>query len=346
VRVVVRSDAGPGVGLGHVVRCLAIVDALRRFNVTSVFVLRSDAATAIALVASHGHDVHLIDRADDSVADASVVAAESGSLTGLVLLDGYGFDDAYERRLVSAGMTVVAMDDYGHARHDAARMIINGNLYYSDQSRYAHVTDGAMLLLGVSFAPLRSQLVELRRTIGEKRGEFNVLVTFGGDDTRGSLAPALDELLAIVPKALISATLAGTAEDVREVRAQFPTVSWISDPAQLPKIMADADLAIGAGGMTSYELACLGVPAVLLPATEIQVPDAEAFARAGSAITLGLEAEFPRRAFTEAVRALGASSQRRSRMAEQGRALVDGLGAVRIAQVMTATFAHQFAGSP
>jgi UDP-2,4-diacetamido-2,4,6-trideoxy-beta-L-altropyranose hydrolase len=336
--VVIRPNTGPGVGLGHVVRCLAIADALRLQNVASVFVLSADADAASAFVASHGYETRSSGETCASDADATALIAMCKAASDLVVLDGYAFDDEYERRLALAGVSIVAMDDYNHARHDAARMIINGNLHYCNPSRYAHIAETTSLLLGVSFAPLRPALVQMRRRPDTVHEVSNIVVTFGGHDPRGSLVPVLEALRVLVPDVRISATVVGTAEYVGALRARFPSVAWITDPVMLPGIMAAADLAVAASGMTPYELACLGIPAVLLPATEIQLPDAEAFALAGTAISLGLTKEFPLRSFSAAVTALAACPRRRMLMSHKGRALVDGLGANRIAQQVLACF--------
>jgi spore coat polysaccharide biosynthesis predicted glycosyltransferase SpsG len=120
---------------------------------------------------------------------------------------------------------------------------------------------------------------------------------------------------------------------LQQIQQRYPAVRWVEASA-LPAVMATTDLAISAGGMTSYELAYMGVPAILLPATAFQAPVSAGLARHGAAINLGLADEFPLEGFLEAVRVLDASAEKRQEMIRIGQALFDGRGAERVGEAM------------
>ena len=95
--------------------------------------------------------------------------------------------------------------------------------------------------------------------------------------------------------------------------------------------MAEADMAVAAGGITAYELAAAGVPAVLIPSHPREVPVVEGFAALGSAMTLsGAAPNDPTGGLAEALADLAISRARRVRMSRAGQRAVDGAGRRRV----------------
>ena len=81
-----------------------------------------------------------------SVEDAAEAAAIAGCEgASKVLVDGYHFGGAYQRRLKDAGLQVMALDDYGHADHYWADYVLNrepacrGELLRKPRALYAVV---------------------------------------------------------------------------------------------------------------------------------------------------------------------------------------------------------------
>jgi spore coat polysaccharide biosynthesis predicted glycosyltransferase SpsG len=98
--------------------------------------------------------------------------------------------------------------------------------------------------------------------------------------------------------------------------------------------MLEADLVVGSGGMSVYELAALGTPGIVLGQNAREEKRMREFARHGTVEYLGLGPEVGEPALFAAVRALLADAGRRRTMSERGRALVDGLGAARTAEMV------------
>jgi len=339
VAMIIRVDADPVVGMGHLMRCLAITEWVKAAGVRTLFAVHAPAADVRALIEErYGHELHEVASSRASDADAREVAGLADCRSDIILLDGYQFSDDYERSLCEAGLTLAVLDDYGHAVHDAAKMLINGNLFYGVASLYHGTNAETKRLLGPMYAPLRREFTLHRRPRVAQGSMTTVLVSLGGGDHRKTLLPVL-EALTERPRSPVDILVAtGLAQSHRngalqQIQQRYPAVRWVEASA-LPAVMATTDLAISAGGMTSYELAYMGVPAILLPATAFQAPVSAGLARHGAAINLGLADEFPLEGFLEAVRVLDASAEKRQEMIRIGQALFDGRGAERVGEAM------------
>ena len=120
----------------------------------------------------------------------------------------------------------------------------------------------------------------------------------------------------------------------QEIRSTGGSIRLVKDVFDMPKLMADADVAISAAGITCWEMCFLGLPAVLIDVAENQTPMAQELDRQGIAIHVGSSAEVTPRSIAARLKPLLASPERRAAMSERGRKLVDGRGAERVVSAM------------
>ena len=98
--------------------------------------------------------------------------------------------------------------------------------------------------------------------------------------------------------------------------------------------MAEADLAIGAGGGTSWERCCLGLPSLLIPVAENQSSGVQALVERGAA--LGLPPEALQRP-EDIARAFEALIGQRREISARAAALCDGYGTQRVLAALEGT---------
>jgi UDP-2,4-diacetamido-2,4,6-trideoxy-beta-L-altropyranose hydrolase len=342
MNLLIRADGSPAIGLGHVVRCLALAEEWQ-------------AHWARAFLASS----RLPEGVDDAIASAGVerreIAAESGSMADAVetreladqldadwiVLDGYAFNDAFEAEVKRGGRPLLVLDDFGHARHDAADLVLNQNLY-AEPGLYTQVGERTRLLLGSSYVLLRQQFKAWRDWRREtQESPSNLLVTLGGGAT-AALAPrvlaAMDN--ARRPAHMQVVVLAGASAGALEAARAAAKESWIPVRIQphapdVTEVMARADLSVSAGGTTCWELAFMGVPNCILSLAEHQTSVADSLEGAGAAIHVGGPAVIDDR-LPELVMELASDPALRARMSEAGRRVVDGRGAERVVRAMRA----------
>ena len=163
-----------------------------------------------------------------------------------------------------------------------------------------------------------------------------VLLTFGGSDPQGLTLKAARALSGLPPAVELLA-VAGPAFSYRrefeELQKQLPRkVPLINEAGgHIVNLMLEADVVVCSGGMSVYEVAALGTPAIVLGQNVREDARMREFARHGTVEYLGLGTEVDEPALSAAVGSLLADVERRRAMSGKGHALVDGLGAARAA---------------
>ncbi|MCW2243743.1 UDP-2,4-diacetamido-2,4,6-trideoxy-beta-L-altropyranose hydrolase [Azospirillum canadense] len=338
--VLFRADAGASIGAGHVMRCLAVAEALQDMDFTVAFVSAMLPPALEDRLRTTGIMVHRIDAEPGSEGDLAAtltIARDIGARA--VVVDGYCFGRNWRAGLAGAVLPVLAFDDTGTGEPLHSGLIVNAA---PDAARlpYRSGNPDAMLLLGPAHAPLRR---EVRRAataakvpLPERRA---LLVTFGGSDPLGLTAPVLAHLAAALPPDVrIDVAVGGAAPnaDVVEQAARplGDRVRMHRDTPRMGQLMAEAGLAVSAAGTTTAELAAIGTPAVLVTIADNQIEAARQSEALGwCRLVNGRIADAPER-IAEAAAALWADPAQRVAMAERLSGIVDGQGAVRVAEAL------------
>lgn len=187
--ILIRADASPTIGTGHVMRCLAVAEALRDQGHEALFAaVESTPAIDRRLSADGFRHVTIagpVGEAADLAATRSLLRREHGSA---VMLDGYRFGEAYRAGLQAAGARVLAWDDLGDGTPLHADLVVNA-APQAAALPYDAMAPGAVLLLGPGYAPLRREVrLAAQAPRPDIAGRPVLLVTFGGSDPLGLLS--------------------------------------------------------------------------------------------------------------------------------------------------------------
>jgi UDP-2,4-diacetamido-2,4,6-trideoxy-beta-L-altropyranose hydrolase len=334
-RILVRTDAGVAIGLGHAMRCLALVQALAdECGGTAEFLMLDPPPAFAARAAREGAAVSDM---QGSVPDAAETARRAEG-ADWVVLDGYHFDGGYQRALVDAGLKLLAFDDHGHAGSYPAHLVLNQNLGagpepYADRAPYTR------LLLGPRHALLRR---EFRVWEGAPRSvpavARRLLVTLGGSDPDNVSARVLAALEDVGGPLQVQVLIGGAnphREALEHAAAACPhPVELAVDVLDVAERMAWADLAVAAAGGSSWELARVGTPQIAIVLADNQRPAGRALGEQGLAVSLGWHADVSEGDVAGAVAGLAADAARREDLSRRGQELIDGRGALRVLGAM------------
>jgi spore coat polysaccharide biosynthesis predicted glycosyltransferase SpsG len=190
---------------------------------------------------------------------------------------------------------------------------------------------------GPAYAILREQFRGREKDVRET--PRLVLLSFGGSDPQGLTLKAAAALQALDPSVEVVA-VAGPAFSFRrefeDLSASLPRrVPLINEAGgHIAELMLEADVMVGSGGMSVYEIAALGTPGVILGQNAREDRRMRDFAAQGTVLYLGLGTEVDEVTLASAVGGLLRDPARRRAMSARGRALVDGFGAARAAEVV------------
>lgn len=347
VRWGLRVASRPSDGAGHVMRCLALAEAL---DPDAVFFLDAD-TTLDGYVTQAGFSW----RAEPEPASAQMLeSAMSAGDVEAAVIDGYDFPPEVVAALGRHGLCV-SVDDFGHAI--AGQAVINPGLD-GRATRYDIPRDRVMA--GPEYALLRAPFKDAHDdAVGREpkdRGTLNVLVAMGAVDSgnaTGFVLQAMSRMARPETAVAVTVVLAAAAPHIDAVRRQvqaldaLPGVACrlLSDVDDMIPIYRQTDLAVGAGGVSLLERLCCGVPSVLLTLADNQLPNAEAAARLGIAVHAGRREDLDADALAGLIARFTADSAWRNRVRRDGLAVVDGRGATRAAEHISSlhagTYEHQ-----
>ncbi len=334
MKLLVRADASPRIGTGHVMRCLSLAQGLRPPDTAATFVAAEMTAALEPRLRVSGVGLTRLNVEAGSAADAEQTVKIAREInTSWIVVDGYQFGADYQRQLKEAGFRVLFLDDYGHAKNYSADLVLNQNLH-ATADYYIQRDAGTRLLLGTRHTLLRREFQKLKdwpRKIPARASR--VLVTLGGADP-DNVTSKIIKSLGTLPGIEVVMVVGGSNPHLpllRTLIAHSPTpMELVVDAQNMPVLMQQADVAIAAGGTTSWELAFMGLPTLMLVLADNQREVAEGLSAAQ--VVRKTKPETVAKDLAELLADAGV----RKRMSERGRQLVDGLGVSRVVTAMRA----------
>lgn len=302
-----RTDATSQIGTGHFMRCLTLAENLKKRGAQIRFISRDLPAhlqtmlqtKAIELVAlaKNINDIagdlahsHWLGCSQSEDAHVTLQALADKNWDWLVV-DHYALDARWEKKLREKVKKILVIDDLADRQHDCD-VLLDQNYYADMETRYLDkVPTECQLLLGAGYALLRDEFLQKRAQIKPRSGAVKrILVFFGGVDADNYTGLAIAALAAITFSEIQIDVVIGAGHPYREQIKSSCAEHGFNCHIQTDKmaqLMAEADLAIGAGGSATWERCCLGLPAIILVIAENQSKAANDLANAGIFINLG-----------------------------------------------------------
>ncbi len=354
MKAVIRVDASTVIGTGHVMRCLTLADMLSAHGVEVTFVSRELPGNLIDFVRGRGYDVRPlpheerpfvdegqraeyapwlgVSRLEDAHQTRSVIENET---VDWLIVDHYALDIVWEKHLRPLVGNIMVIDDLADRSHDCD-VLLDQNVYHDMEKRYdGLVPDSCRKLLGPTYALLRPEFLEERRRLRQRDGSIKrILIFFGGVDPSNETARALRAILALRRSDLAVDVIVGKAnrhgQELQRLTAELPNTVVHRHVDNMAELMAAADIAIGAGGTTTWERCCLGLPAMIIAVANNQLAIGEEVARYGAAWYMGTASEVSEEDICSHLRWLQTAPERLQEISEKGKRLVDGEGARRV----------------
>jgi UDP-2,4-diacetamido-2,4,6-trideoxy-beta-L-altropyranose hydrolase len=341
MKLLIRADVTIQMGTGHVMRCLALAQAVHRRGGIVQFAMAACPVPLQKRLIQEGFRIHCILRNDlGSLLDAqdTVKLAQDLQIDWLCV-DGYQFGTDYQYYLKKMGCRSLFLDDYGHASPYCAEWILNQNSSAHDRD-YQTRSSQTNLLLGERYTLLRQEFWNWRgwqRKIREIPS--HLLITLGGSDPDNLTSWVLTALQQFTHlKFEITVIVGGTNPHLKSLTEiashSIHSVEVLNNVTDMPSHMVQADLAISAGGSTTWELALLGLPSLLIVAAENQAPIAQMLHESGIAISLGPSSTLDPDRFFKLLQQLCESTEQRKAMSQKGQTLIDGEGCDRVIMAM------------
>jgi len=340
MNLIIRADANVKIGIGHLMRCLALAQAWHAERGRAILLSHCESEALRQRVEKAGISFIPLDKPHPDSSDLQRTLAMLEKLQAdWLALDGYHFDTTYQQAIRATGYRLLVIDDIAHCPEYHADILLNQNI---NAGKLTYMCDpDTRLLLGTRYVLLRPEFLEWRNWRREISGVApKVLVALGGNDPDNVTIKVIQALQQVNVPGLEAKIVVGP------VNPNLDTLLWavqnsnsnlqlLTTVTNMPELLAWADVAVSAGGSTCWELAFMGVPCIVLVLAENQTKVAEGLDQAGIVINLGWFDRISESEIAGAVTSLLSANECRHRMSQEGQNLVDGLGSVRVLACMT-----------
>ena len=338
--LLIRADANARIGTGHLMRCLALAQGWKARGRQATFITACESEGLRHRLSDEDFQVITLEQSHPNPADwgatSQALAAHPGAW---VVLDGYHFDPAYQRQIKETGHRLLVIDDMAHLDHYYADLVLNQNIN-AERSRYSCELY-THLLLGTRYVLLRSEFLAWREWQREvPQVARKVLVTLGGSDPNNQTLKVIQAMQQIAVDGLEAVVVVGASnphfQELQSVarNSQF-TIRLVRNVADMPELMAWADVAISAGGSTCWEMCFMQVTGLLLVTVDHQWDVADGLEGEGVFQCVGWWENVSGQEIATKLGKLMRNAARRARMSTRGRQLIDGKGIERLLVTVT-----------
>jgi UDP-2,4-diacetamido-2,4,6-trideoxy-beta-L-altropyranose hydrolase len=339
IRAVFRADASAKIGAGHVMRSLTLAESLNEAGWGCAFACKAGTLTTVPSLGASGHKIIKLEC--DEQEEAIRLEENFDTKVNWLIVDHYNRDAAFETACRTWADQIMVIDDLADRPHDGDLLLDQGP--DSDSSNYSRlVGKKCQFLMGPKYAMLRPQFSETRKTVCLSRqtgAVQRILVSLGSVDSRNNTAVVLKVLAKINFDFELDVVLGPNAPHLTDIHDLINNLSLEANIhigfESMASLMEAADLAIGAAGTTSWERCCLGLPSIAIIVADNQSGFAEGLKTAGAARVLDGRYSISKKELEQSIQELAGSVPRRLAMAKAAYQMCDGLGAERVAQVVT-----------
>ncbi len=284
--VLFRAEANDNIGIGHIMRCLTIAEALCKRGYEPIFMYSE--RQSIPQVAANGYREIKMDSEDPwgmTGAEEILTWMKTNGVVSLIV-DNYAVNNEFLSVFQEQFVTVI------NSRRErySANILLNYSIVYDSEfyeKSYSKAEDGmksSRLLLGAKYIPIRGSIRDYRYSYSESVRK--ALVLTGGGDRLGFMEGFIREMICreqknggnpVFPNIKFTCIVGAMNEKYELLHRMTEGKEYlevIPFTDRLGELMQESDLAITAGGTTIYELGAVGVPMIVysLAADQIAEP--------------------------------------------------------------------------
>jgi len=358
MHIIFRADASQKIGSGHIMRCMTLAEAVcRDKSITVEFISRSHLGNMNEFVIEKGFNLHILQGqkkhtennklegyeqwlgvTQECDADETIKIIADLKIDW-VIVDHYALDDIWESKVRAYVNNIMVIDDLANRRHNCD-LLLDQN-YIHDSGRYDNlIPPGTIKLLGPMYALLREEFLDSDANAIQVRGEVKrVFVFFGGADPDNLTSTALRALSKPSLRHLLLDVVIGSSNrhenEVKSLVTDHPNARVHYQVNNIAAIMRQADIAVGAGGATTWERLAIGLPSIVVTIAENQISFTRDLDQDGYIEWLGNVNQVTEQVIHGAIERKLGHPRYLCKQSKKGKELVDGYGANRVSKLLT-----------
>ena len=335
--ILFRCDATASQGYESFYQCLAYAAALQRRRRGTYFLSQLQPNTLLSAIQKGGNEWRPSDFPLGCPEDLNQTLATIDHLqAGAVVVADPNVSSDYLHAIAKSGVLLVVIDAQAGVTVPPS-VVVNPLLAPNGDSYNA--APGSQMLLGARYALVRPFIRRLRPMRSqEPPAPFRALVAFGDDDLRGQVMLRTKELLAVSRVEKIDVALRAQHPAMMDLvalaEANPERLEVVTEPAEISLRLSRCHFALTSGDGWALELACIGVPQLMLVQSPWHMMNAQRLDDEGAAVNLGDCDSVTPVQLRQAVQSLLSEPRERANMARCGRKLIDGRGPDRLVNAL------------
>lgn len=338
-KIIIRADGSPTLGMGHIMRCIGLAQALRNKKIDPLFVTRNQEAKQ--RIEDFGFQVKTIPTTLKLKDEASFLLSLKPNLTifdlnnGNVLKQKFHFEELLKNLQSKTKICLIdGLGDEQVSAHFSAPIDCLVIPYYVGSTSFKFTMPSNVCLIGPKYFIFRDDFVS--GDTKNKHQGTNLLISLGGGDT----LPITEKVISLLPKGKhkIRLTLGVDAQPknktrlTKRLKSKGYSADVMLNEINMSHHMTWADIAILTSGLTRYEAAAMGLPSISLSYDPSHIELMDDFAKSGTTIHLGHWQHINPNTFVKTYTDLLSNHMLRKQMSTAGKQLVNIHGRDRIVE--------------
>jgi UDP-2,4-diacetamido-2,4,6-trideoxy-beta-L-altropyranose hydrolase len=354
MHIVFRVDSSSVIGSGHLMRCITLAKQLVGNGAVVKFISREHPGHMCDYIEMQGFEVHRLLKEDSVTSDTTLAHSHwlgstiekdaqetieyiKNTNVDWLIVDHYAIDSRWEVLVRKHVGNIMVIDDLADRNHEAD-ILLDQNYYSNMHKRYLNkLPNECKTFFGPEFALLRPEFKISRENYSEKLKEFltRLFIFFGGSDPTNETEKVLKAIEKLNLTNFHIDVVMGMSnpnkEKIKRICSHIKNVNFHCQINNMAELMVNADLALAAGGSTTWERYCVGLPAITIAVAKNQIQLAEDVIPLGIDFYLGESKDVTIEMIVDQINILLNSASNIFAKGEKAKKIVNGEGASKVA---------------
>jgi UDP-2,4-diacetamido-2,4,6-trideoxy-beta-L-altropyranose hydrolase len=273
MKILFRLNVGKSYGYGHLSRDLALGATFKRQGIGLHFLMKTDDIKSVEqFIKSNGYsDISFscISHETSKEEDIKQVIEHYKNGFSFLVLDLYNLNINLQKHLKKEGVKW-AQFDYKATGKILADIVINANISVKPSDYENFVEKNTKLCLGSKYAIIREDLLNIK----VKPEKNRILIAMGCGEYSKDV---IEIIKLIVVDKLFKFEMLTKDNRLISLLKSRDNINIRNNFSNIAEIYSKCEAAIVAGGVTTFEMAYLGIPMIIIPYTDNQVPNKKAW---------------------------------------------------------------------
>lgn len=340
-----RTDGGNNIGMGHVMRCIAVAQELRKREIDCFFALKNWEERIVKTINAYNFIPVKIEEESLQNECENILKIASKSNASMIwtdlsydgMLSNRSLYAHYLKEMQASGIYVISFDGFtddclSKSEKISSDMVI---IPYLDAEKGQYLLEEhTKLLAGLPYFVFRGEFRNLAGTRKKIRKKAkNILITMGGADGDNVALKVIKALNALKQKDLNVRCLVGSQSsqlEIKRLKKNNIVIEILNTSNSMANLMIWADVAVIGSGLTKYETGMVGTPSLVVSLNNHHAAISDQFSRKGTILHAGIGSAIFEEDLCRKLRILIEDHVLRKAMSDKGQKMMDGKGIDRI----------------